>query len=64
MLYLVELSVDPELEYVVVDIDEIHAKHIDLNKMFNTDDSYPQALFGERKLAKEYAAYRNLRLHQ
>jgi len=64
MLYLVELSVDPELEYIVGEVDDHHAKHIDLTKVFGDNVHYPQALFGDRRQAKEYAAYRNLRLHQ
>jgi hypothetical protein len=64
-VYLVELQTDPDLEFIVTEIESALVKHVDLERAFNASETrYPYALFGKQSEAKEYAAYKNLRMLQ
>ena len=61
--YLVSLETDPDIHYKV-HIYEPEGMIAFIPERAYKNHVYPQALFAERKLAYEYAAYRNLKLHQ
>ena len=62
--YLVSLETDPDIHYKVHVYEPEGCADTFIPEHAYRDHVYPQALFNDRKLANEYAAYRNLKLHQ